>query len=337
MSGPERRKFSRLDISLETQIEIDGRPEWGQIVNISEHGALARLPSAPKSGARAKLLFEHPIRQRPASMEATVVRAREGGATGGADVAFRFTDGLTARAVNRRNGDRFQSTIPAELYSRFQRAAVTIVDVSASGAAVSCSAQLDPGPARIRFRHPMTRAGCTARIVVLPCTRRSNDGLYRHGARFLDSLRELARDPRCGERLPLPLASVSGAFFEEGIDLIESQELDTRGVQRRLIWQDDTGNGGPGRVVLASSDAILVASDQSPTSGQDLLLLLQRPGDGRTPAMRLTVRVEKVGAHHVAGREPGFLAEITGFPFQVDRESYRELASWLANRGTAGV
>ena len=214
---------------------------------------------------------------------------------------------------------------------------MTIVDVSSTGAAVTCTDQLDPGPSRIHFRHPMTRKACTARVVVLPTTRRSRDGAYRHGARFLDSLRELARDPQCGARLPLPLSSVSGAFFEASVDLIDSQELNTQGVRRGVAWTDARGGGSQGRLVLCSSDAVLVASRELPDPGDALQLVLQRPDDTRLPALRVTVRVEKAGLHLVAGQEPGFLAEVVGFPFQLDKENYRELASWLAGNGTAGV
>lgn len=338
MSDSDRRSHSRVAISLEAKIETDDRPTWARIRNISEHGALADLEVAPKEGSKVTMLFEHPIRRQPAAVEATVVRSEADEETGGAKVGLRFEKGLTARPVDRRNTeDRFNSQIPAELHSGFQRALVTIVDLSSSGAAIACTEQLDAGPGRIRFRHPITRHPCIARVVVLPSSRRSRDGRFRHGARFLDSLRELARDPQRGSRLPLPLASVSGAFFEPTVDTIDSQELSVQGLQRRMVWEDESGDAGEGRLVLASTDAVLVACAEAPPEGAELQALLQRPSEAPLPALRVCIRVEKSGAHLVAGREPGFLAEVTGFPFEIDKENYRELANWLATKGAAGV
>jgi len=333
----ERRRFSRIEFNHEARFEAGDRIEKGRLRNISEHGALADIEATPEEGAELTLLCEHPLRRQPVAIAATVVRAMPNDQLGGARVGLQFGRGLTGRPVNRRNSDRFNSAIPAELHSDFQRAYVTIADLSANGAAITCSEQLDPGPGRIRFRHPITRTPCVARVVVLPTTRRSRDGQFRHGARFLDSLRELARDPQCGSRLPLPLASVSGAFFEGNVDTIESQELNTRGLQRRLAWQADSGFEGQGRLVLASGDAVLIACTHAPPKGSHLQVLMMKPTDSPLPALRLSLRVERAGSHLVAGREPGFLAEVTGFPFQVDKDNYRELASWLANKGAAGV
>lgn len=337
MSETERRRFSRVAFDLEARIETDDKIERGRIHNLSEHGALADIESVPTEGSDLTVIFEHPTRRQPAAVAATVVRTVPNDLTGGAQVGLHFKQGLTGRPINRRNADRFNSAIPAELHSDFQRAFVTIVDVSTTGAAITCTEQLDPGPGRIRFRHPITRTACVARVIVLPTTRRSRDGHYRHGARFLDSLRELARDPQCGARLPLPLASVSGAFFEGNVDTIESQELNTQGVERRLGWRDEEGTEGAGRLVLASSDAVLIACKELPPQGSRLEVLMQRPSDAPLPALRVTLRVERSGSHLVAGREPGFLAEVTGFPFQIDKDNYGELASWLANEGTSGV
>ncbi len=354
MSG-DRRRNPRSPVRLRVEIHAGAAySHTAAVADLSDDGMFVLAPPTLSPGSRATIRFTHPTAGRVVTTRAVV--ARREGAAGPSDrrgLGLYLVESLASLCSDRRSEERSRATIPARIRVGNMEVAARIVDISDWGAAIDIDLGLKRVPGSgvgggarrvvpfahllregqaldLGFHHPATRQPVQVGAV-LARNSRPVEGRpeYRLGLRFDESLTSLMG--LATRSAPPPLRQdnprITGAA---DLDRMATRELNMRSLLRAVEWDCEDGASGDGRVVLAGPRKILVATMYDPPpAGQAATIMLQTHDDSSCPPLPIAVEIKQSGRALAAGREPGFVAHVTGFYCEADEQRYAGLVQWL--------